>query len=465
MAEGESTADPGLLRGLAHMGARIDRLPLTPAQWELAILTQIAWGLIVFASDGIAARLYPFIWAPKHQISSVEYSTLYAFEVGFGVLIGDYTMALISDHFGRRPAIAMSALFAGAFLWPFALVTNFWALLVLSIFSTFGVGAILSTHAVYTAEVTSPSVRSRVLLGSQGVTALVSVVVGLMAFYWVPSHYQLYLYVLTAALIVLAPILYLRMPESPRWLESHQRHYDAERELTKIENRVRRWVKQLPEPDPDAYPLLSTEKVPWHEVFTNVAYRARTILLLIAWVLGYGGIIYGFGAYIIVYMVDHGAGSHYVFLLTVVSGLFSFAAFQVMSRIGERVERRDTQLVSAVVFVISVFVIYWWPNKIIFDIFYIVSAIAIAQWLFNMYNYTAVAFPTRVRSVGVGIADGFGHIGAWGGSQIAGHVYTAGPNHLGWILLITIPGALVPALLVRWKGITQREAVLEQVST
>ena len=54
-----------------RIAARIDRLPLTPVQWELAILTQIAWGLIIVDTDGIAGRLYPFVWAPANVLSVV----------------------------------------------------------------------------------------------------------------------------------------------------------------------------------------------------------------------------------------------------------------------------------------------------------------------------------------------------------------------------------------------------------
>jgi hypothetical protein len=40
-----------------------------------------------------------------------------------------------------------------------------------------------------------------------------------------------------------------------------------------------------------------------------------------------------------------------------------------------------------------------------------------------------------------------------------------GPNHLGWILFMVLPGALIPSLLIRVRGIRQRRAILEQVST
>src|ERR1700686_1797096 len=86
-------------------------------------------------------------------------------------------------------------------------------------------------------------------------------------------------------------------------------------------------------------------------------------------------------------------------------------------------------------------------------------------FLFNLYNYTAVAYPTRIRAVAFAWTDGLGHLGAWAGVTLLGPLYQWGPNHLGWFLWIIVPGALVPAILVRGFGIRQRSMVLEQVST
>jgi hypothetical protein len=98
-------------------------------------------------------------------------------------------------------------------------------------------------------------------------------------------------------------------------------------------------------------------------------------------------------------------------------------------------------------------------------VFFLVASVGAFLWLFNMYNYTAVAFPTRVRSVAFAWTDGLAHLGAWAGITLSGPLYLLGPNHLGWIAFIVLPGALVPALLIRNWGINQRSVVLEQVST
>src|SRR6478735_1981146 len=66
------------------MAARIDRLPLTRVQWQLAILVEVTWGFIIFDTDGIGARLYPFVWRPNHIIDVYQYAVIQALQVGAG---------------------------------------------------------------------------------------------------------------------------------------------------------------------------------------------------------------------------------------------------------------------------------------------------------------------------------------------------------------------------------------------
>ena len=188
-----TTAHAAAIHG--HIAARIDRLPLTRVQWHLAILVEVTWGFIIFDTDGIGARLYPFVWRPNHIIDVYQYAVIQALQVGAGILLGVYLMSWVADRYGRRPAILLATLLGGICIWPFAYVTNFWGMVVLSVLSTLGVGGIVATHSVYLSEMTSPQVRNRVLLASQGVTALVAVGVNLLAFWLIPGQWQAFLWI------------------------------------------------------------------------------------------------------------------------------------------------------------------------------------------------------------------------------------------------------------------------------
>ena len=108
-----------------HIAARIDRLPLTRVQWELAILVEITWGFIIVDTDGIGARLYPIVWRPLGVMTTNQYAVIQALQVGLGVLLGTYLMSFVADKYGRRPAILLSTAARQVCLWPFAFVTDF----------------------------------------------------------------------------------------------------------------------------------------------------------------------------------------------------------------------------------------------------------------------------------------------------------------------------------------------------
>jgi len=450
-----------------HIAARIDRLPLTAFQWRLAILIEVTWGFIIWDTDGIGARLYPFIWRPHHILTVNQYAVIQALQVGLGVLLGAYLMSWVADRFGRRPAILLATLLGGICIWPFAYVTNFAALVVLSILSTLGVGGIVATHSVYLSELTSSLIRNKVLLASQGITALVAAGVNLLAFWLIPGRWQAYLWVSAAVeIVVLLPLLLRYLPESPRWLETHGRHTEAVRAVEDLEERCRRAGSgPLPEPDHGMHPVIVAEKGAWREIFTNPQYRGRTIVMLTCWLLGYAGLIYGSGAFAAVYLVDHGATAHFVFLTFVIGAVVVFLGFQVNARISAAVERRDVMCAMALLFAAAFVVVYLAPNLWVIAVFFILSRIGVALWLFNLYNYTAVAYPTRMRAAAFAWTDGLGHLGAWGGVTLLGPLYAWGPNHLGWFLWLLIPGALIPAFVIRAFGIKQSGVVLEQVST
>ena len=450
-----------------HIAARIDRLPLTRVQWLLAILVEVTWGFIIFDTDGIGARLYPFVWRPAHIIDVYQYAVIQALQVGAGILLGVYIMSWVADRHGRRPAILLATLLGGLCIWPFAYVTNFWGMVVLSVLSTLGVGGIVATHSVYLSEMTSPLVRNKVLLASQGVTALVAVGVNLLASGSSRRHWQSFLWISAAVeIIVLLPLLYWTLPESPRWLEAHGHHAEAERVMEEYEQRCQRYsLVPLAEPRGADNPVvmassgslegavhqprlpqphLGADRVLDGRLCRSDLRRRRVLRRFTWWIMA--------------------ARRTAVFGTVAAAYMALFVGFQINARLGERVERRDVIALMALLFAACWIVAWLVPTLTVIAVCFVISRVGTGLFLFNLYNYTAVAYPTRIRSVAFAWTDGLGHLGAWGGVTLLGPLYQLGPNHLGWILWIVVPGALLPALLIRGLGIKQARAVLEQVS-
>ena len=150
-----------------EMAARVDRLPMSFMAWEICLIVQVGWACAA-STDGIAQRLYPFVWLPAKVINHSQYDVLYALQVGISILLGGYALGWLADKIGRRKALILSSLLAGAFIWPFGYVTNFSALFVLSIADTLGFAGFLAINVVYMSEIMGPKVRPRVMMVSPG---------------------------------------------------------------------------------------------------------------------------------------------------------------------------------------------------------------------------------------------------------------------------------------------------------
>ncbi|WP_158924515.1 MFS transporter [Acidisphaera sp. S103] len=455
--------------GAGRIAARIDRLPLTWAQWRLALITQIFWGVII-AADGIPAKLYPFIWEPRHSFGAGAFSLLLAVQFGLGILVGEYLIGIIADRWGRRTALLLSSLAVALPLWPTALTDNFGLLLLFFGLSSIGMGGVLSTNVVYMGEIVPPAERGRVMLASQILAVLVFGLLGnLPGILWVPNHYDWFIYLFTGVpLVVLVPLALWGMPESPRWLEAHGHHADAERIMVRLEADClrRSGLAALPEPDYAGYAVPVSRHVPMGELFRG-EYGQRTIILLIAWVLGYSGIVYGFAGYEPALLRGFGLSADQTFGVLLVSNVVGgCAGLAICAWLGEAVERRYTILVAVLVNCIALGVFY--VARSVIDAYVLISISWGAEtvWLFSMYNYTTASYPTRLRATGTGLTDGVGHLGAIFGPLIAGALFaaTASTGHAGWFLYVMIPGALIPGLLIAWLGIDQRRAVLEHIS-
>jgi len=348
------------------MAARVDRLPVSGMAWELALLVQVGWACAPSA-DGISARLYPFIWLPRHVMTSFEYSVLYALETGISILIGGYVIGWLADRIGRRKALILSSVLAGVFIWPFGYVTSYPALVVLSLADTLGFAGYLAVNVVYMSEIMGPAVRSKVIMRAQvlAIFLLAVVLASLIPHYWIPGRYRRYLWLLAGLNIAVALVLSWRVPESPRWLDARQRRDQARAIVERMEARVTKHHPDLPEPDLTPHQAVAEEKTRWFAPFSR----------------GY------------------------------------LAVATVGTTLGQ----------------------------------------------FSMWVYIPGNYPTRMRSLGTGWTDGVGHLGAWGGVLLSGVVFTAAAPR-GWIVLITIPGALLPACMVAIFGKRQRRRTLEELA-
>lgn len=448
------------------IAARIDRLPVGWTQWRLVLLGQFMWGAVV-GLDGIIGRLYPVVWEPNHFVTPVEYQLILGFSNGLGPLIGNYAFGFLSDRYGRRKAMIGGCLLAGILYMPLAFVKSFPILLITVTVAAFGVGAAVCLAPTYNTEVSPPRARSRLMLtGNILAFGMLGIGGTLLALYTLPVHPAVFVMVIAIIAAGTSLVVYFFVPESPRWLESHGRYADADAIVTRWERAAMRRHPDLPEPDLTQYLVPISEHVPVFEVFRG-QYLRRTIILLAVWVLLYAGVDYGYNSYVGVYIIEQGWDAHQLFMILLIGAIGGLAALLAGVLLGERIERKTLVFISGLLMCVGGAIYYFQPHSYTAMV---IGAIILSggagSFLSNMYNYTATAFPTRLRTLGVGWTDGIGHAGAVAGPLIAGQFYalTAAHNHWSWFAWFAIAGSFVPGLLILTGGIRQREAVLEEIS-
>ncbi|ORA22913.1 MFS transporter [Mycobacterium aquaticum] len=452
------------------IAARMDRLPSARIHWWPCLLVQMAYGLTT-AAGAYVPFLYIFVWSK--DFGHLQYAWLSAVQLGLGVVVGELAGGHLADRFGRKKTIVWGSLLAGlGTLVGGTVAPNYVGLLMATFVQAIGIGFVCVVSAVYMNEFVPPDVRGRITSGAQATTGLWAVLALAAAHYLVPEHYRTYIWGLGVAAIVAACAL-LAAPESPRWLAAKGRWTEANQVVERIERAVQRQRGQLPEPDlreanPPVLPI--TEQVTLGELFRGESLR-RTLVVTPAWILGYSGIIFGCEAFMAVHMQSYGFAAPQFFLVTILIYGPGYAAGALLaSLVNERVERRTLVCLSAGIFSGALLLIWVFSHVHQIDALLWVGWALVGTgsglWLYSMYNYTAGAYPTRLRARAMGLADGVGRTGAIFGPVIVVVLGDATAEHgfYGFMLYCAVVGALVPGLLVGFLGIRQQGASLESLS-
>ena len=463
-SSGAGAAAGGTLVIPGEMAARVDRLPKSLMAWEICLFVQVGWAVSV-ATDGIALRLYPFVWL--RPTSSLTASTMSCSPCRSGsASCSAATPSAGSPTRSAGAKLILSSLLAGAFIWPFGYVTSYPALFVLSIADTLGFAGYLAINVVYMSEMIGPTFRRKVMMPCQAVCIFISAVVigGIIPHFWFPAHYRWFLWLLTGLNLAVAVYLFFRMYESPRWLEARERRAQARKITERMEARVRKNGRiALPEPDLSPYEVVAEEKTNMFAPFGR-RYAVVTTFLLVVMVLGYGGIVYGGASQIILFLIGKGSYSAgFIFAMTA-WGLVATAFYLLNAYVGDRLERRWTQLIGAILYAVGYFLMYKEVHSAVgVYVGYSVSLVGGVLWLWSMYVYIPQNYPTRMRALGTGWTDGVGHLGAWGGVLIAGALFSL-TNPRPFFIFVTIPCALLPAVLIAIFGTNQRNRALEELA-
>ncbi|WP_236794233.1 MFS transporter [Amycolatopsis sp. GM8] len=442
----------------ASLTARLDRLPrLTRAHagWVVLLGALFLCDLADLNAMAYAAPAIRAEWGVS--VATIGELTSYSF---LGMFVGGFLGGRLSDRFGRKKIlVAATVLYAAASLLC-AVAGSVPVLAVFRILTGIGLQAVTGVLIVYVAEMFPRHSRGRYqaimlaigLLGVPLIAGAARIIVPLG-----PSTWR-WLFVVGAIGLVPGLLALFVLPESVRWQELNGQAGRAEALVARLENEVRsRTGSPLPDP-------VERGAEPAHrpgELLRRPGNRRRVVVASVTMVFAILG-FYGFNAWVPTLLVERGLSTASALTITTILSIAPFAGAAGALLITDRWERRRIALVLCVLVAVAMVVF-----ALSHDYWLLVGAGFVVTLLLQtntaiVYAYLPEVFPTNLRGLGSGIANGTGRLAGFAGGFIIAAIF-AGLGFVG-VFVATAIFMLASGLVLGLFGERTTGKTLEEIN-
>ncbi|HSE72158.1 MAG TPA: aromatic acid/H+ symport family MFS transporter [Nocardioidaceae bacterium] len=374
-----------------------------------------------------------------------------------GVLVGALTAGAIGDWVGRRRVMLVNIAWFSLGMGATALTQSVTAFGIGRFFTGVGVGALVATVGALVAEFAPPGKRNRLnAIVYSGVPAggvlaalvalAISDAVGWRGLFWVGA----------LPIVLLLPLAFVKLPESPRWLLARGRVLEAEQVSA---------ATGVPLPE-----VVDVPDVPAKVGFTALATRPLAWPTLLLGTMSFAGLLltYGLNTWLPQIMEDNGFGKGYALSFLLVLNLGAILGGLLAASFADRL---GAKRIVATTFVLAAITLALLPMDL--PVVLLVGAVAVAgagtigtQVL--IYGLVSGYYPTRARAAGVAWCAGFGRLGGIVGPVVGGMLVGAGLGGTTAFYVfagISLLGALVTLLVPRARHEEAHEAEAAQALT
>ena len=411
----------------ASIAARLDRLPVSLTILKMVTLISLG-GFFEFYDIFLTAYIAPGLY--KSGIFSPASSNVFRLDniatfiaVFFaGLFVGTLFLSRIADRFGRRTIFNFSLLWYSLCTITMAFQTSSPTILFFRFAAGIGIGMELVVIDTYLSELVPKTSRGRAFAFNQLLSFSAIPVVALLSLFLVPRSFLgidgwrwVALIGSTGAFLVF--IARRNLPESPRWLEQSGRHQEADRIMTKIEERVQHETgRRLAEPGMVEDAQTGQQTGRFREIWQPPC-RRRTIMLAIfnlCQTIGF----YGFANWVPTFLISKGItvtkSLEYSLIIAFANPIAPFIG-QIFA---EKIERKWQIVWSALG--IAVFGLCFsqqtsLPGVVTFGVLVTLSANFMS---FAFHAYQAELYPTHIRAQGVGFVYSWSRFGGIIGSFV-----------------------------------------------
>ncbi|MFC7391713.1 MFS transporter [Scopulibacillus cellulosilyticus] len=398
---------------------RIDRLPIfsfhRKALFALAFIYFFEFADLNTFSFAAPALIKS--WGLSVSTVAVITSTTF-----LGMFIGATFGGWFADRLGRKKALIYSGVFFSLFSMLNALAWDPLSLGIFRCLTGVGLSALTIVANTYISEVFPSIVRGKyqglcITVGLVGIpitSFISSQVVPIASWGW-------RLVFVWGALGVIFLFFMPKFKESPRWLEKHGRHDEAENIMCEIEELAQKKKGALSNPSKPRE-ITSVKSATFSELFKGKNLKV-TILLILVWIFQTLG-FYGFGSWVPTLLSKQGIDlSHTLIfstLITVGAPLGALAG----SMISDKIDRKWIITISSTIIAICglLYGLTFIPVLIILFGF----LVNFIERIFssNLYAYNAELFSTEARASGSGLSYGVGRLSNTVGPLLIGAIYT-----------------------------------------
>lgn len=445
-------------RRYANIVARLEGLP--QSRWH--VKARVILGVATFfdAFDLLALSSALPVLAPLWKLAPPQIGALIAW--GFiGQLIGALFFGWLAERVGRLRVTIITVFIFGLMSIACAYAWNIESLTAFRVVQGMGLGGEIPVAAAYINELARSRGRGRFFVFYEAVYPMGILAASVIGLWTVPTFGWQSMFFIGAVPALLAPLMTLLLPESPRWLAQHARFDEAEAALARIENEV--GVNSAPAAIMiPARTASEQSRGNWVELFSATFIR-RTLLVWICWFAAFF-VTFGFSAWLptvyrTVYKLPLAESLRYGLFANLAGLVLVFISAFAIDRVGRRLWMSGAFLVSSIAMLLLVYVGVDDVNLVV--AMTSVSYAAINSIAVVLYLYTPEIYPTRIRAFGTAAAAAWRAIASAAGPFIVGLVLpTSGISSAFFTFgCVALVGMIAGALAIETK-----ERLLEDIA-
>jgi len=437
---------------------RLEKLPVGSFQYKLLAVTGLGW-LFDSMDTGLIAFVLPVL-AKDWSLTPAQMGWIGSIGL-IGMALGAVLAGTLADRIGRKKVFSITVLLYSLSTGMCALSWSYESLLFFRFLVGFGLGGELPVAATLMSEYAPSHLRGRFIVLLESFWALGWLVAACIAYLLIPMFGWKIAFVIGTLPALYVFLIRLHMPESVRYLLSHNKVDEAKEIILQLEKKLA--VVSQPfngELNPIEKGQVK-EETPHFIKLWNRQFRMRTLMLWLAWfgiVFSYYGIFMWLPSIVFAQGFAVVKTFEYVLIMTLAQLPGYFAAAYLVDVIGRKYTLSLFLLMSGVCS-------FFFGNASSSETLLVWGA---AMSFFNLgawgviYTYTPEQYPTAMRALGSGWAAGFGRIGGMLAPMLVG-VMIAGSFGMNTIFLMFASVFVIISAVVLALGHESKQKTLEEL--